>query len=118
MPILKARRKGYVSMDREFLLRKDLSLKAKGLLAHMLTVPDNWRFTVDGLVCCHKESKTAVSAALRELEKFGYLRRCYPRNEHGRIDHAEYTVCDVPLDEYEALTVDWSKRDTQKGEDV
>ena len=45
MPILKARRKGYVSMDREFLLRKDLSLKAKGLLAHMLTVPDNWRFT-------------------------------------------------------------------------
>ena len=118
MPILKAKRKGYVSMDREFLLRKDLSLKAKGLLAHMLTVPDNWRFTVDGLVCCHKESKTAVSAALKELEKFGYLRRRYPRNEHGRIDHAEYTVCDIPLDEYETLTVDWSKSDAQKGEDI
>ena len=71
MPSLKAKRKGYVSMDREFLIRKDLSLKAKGLLAHMMTLPDNWRFTVDGLVHCHKESKTAITAAIKELEQLG-----------------------------------------------
>ena len=118
MPILKAKRKGYVSMDREFLIRKDLSLKAKGLLAHMMTLPDNWRFTVDGLVHCHKESKTAITAAIKELEQLGYLRRRYPRNEHGRIDHAEYTVCDIPIHEYETLDVDWSDNNAQKGEDL
>jgi DNA-binding MarR family transcriptional regulator len=111
MPILKAKRKGYVSMDREFLIRKDLSLKAKGLLAQMMTLPNTWRFTIDGLVHCHKESKTAISASLKELEQLGYLRR-----EHGRIDYVEYTVCDIPLHKYETLVVDWSDSYAQKGE--
>ena len=59
-----------------------------------------------------------INGAIKELEQLGYLRRRYPRNSHGRIDHAEYTVCDIPLHEYETLVVDWSDNSAQKGEDL
>jgi hypothetical protein len=51
---------------------KNLSLRAKGLLSVMLTLPDDWRFTLSGLAALCKEGITAVNAAVRELERGGY----------------------------------------------
>ena len=90
-------------MDNEFLTRKDLSLKAKGLLACMLCLPPDWRFSIEGLAYINKESESAISSALRELEQFDYLRRSYPRTEDGKIANAVYTICDIPIGEYETL---------------
>ena len=103
MPKLLAKRNRFVSMDNEFLTRKDLSLKAKGLLACMLCLPPDLRFSIDGLAYINKESESAISSALRELEQFDYLRRSYPRTEDGKIANAVYTICDIPIVEYEAL---------------
>lgn len=103
MPKLKAKRNRFVSMDNEFLTRKDLSLKAKGLLACMLCLPPDWRFSIEGLAYINKESESAISSALRELEQFDYLRRSYPRTEDGKIANAVYTICDIPIVEYETL---------------
>ena len=82
---LKAKRNRFVSMDNEFLTRKDLSLKAKGLLACMLCLPPDWRFSIEGLAYINKESESAISFVLRELEQFDYLRRSYPRTEDGNL---------------------------------
>ena len=103
MPKLLAKRNRFVSMDNEFLTRKDLSLKAKGLLACMLCLPPDWRFSIEGLAYINKESESAISSALRELEQFDYLRRSYPRTEDGKIANAVYTICDIPIVEYETL---------------
>ena len=103
MPKLLAKRNRCVSMDNEFLTRKDLSLKAKGLLACMLCLPPDLRFSIDGLAYINKESESAISSALREMERFDYLRRSYPRTEDGEIANAVYTICDIPIVEYETL---------------
>lgn len=103
MPILKAKRKRFVMMDNEFLSREDMSLKAKGLLASMLSLPPEWRFSVEGLAYLHKESECAISSGLKELEQLGYLQRSYPRDENGKIARAVYTICDIPIYEYEQL---------------
>ena len=96
-------RKRFVAMDNEFLPRSDMSLKAKGLFASMLSLPPEWRFSIEGLAYLHKESECAILSGLKELERLGYLRRSYPRDENGKIASAVYTVCDIPLDEYERL---------------
>ena len=103
MPKLLAKRNRLVSMDNELLTRKDLTLKAKGLLACMLCLPPDWRFSIEGLAYINKESESAISSALRELEQFDYLRRSYPRTEDGKIANAVYTICDIPIVEYETL---------------
>jgi len=103
MPILRAKRKRFVMMDNEFLSREDMSLKAKGLLASMLSLPPEWRFSIEGLAYLHKESECAISSGLKELERLGYLQRSYPRDENGKIAKAVYTICDIPIYEYEQL---------------
>ncbi len=62
-------RKRFVAMDNEFLSRSDMSLKAKGLLASMLSLPPEWRFSIEGLAYLHKESECAISSGLKELER-------------------------------------------------
>jgi len=103
MPKILAKRNRFVSMDNEFLTKTDLSLKAKGLLACMLCLPPDWRFSIEGLAYINKENESAISSALRELEQFDYLRRSYPRTEDGKITNAVYTICDIPIVEYEVL---------------
>ena len=93
MPIYRSEKtKDYVVMSNVFLQRKDLSIKAKGLLAYMLSLPDNWKFTVGGLTSQLKECKSSVAAMLNELECNGYLRRHYTRTAGGKISEAVYEI--------------------------
>lgn len=76
MPVIRiAKTSNYVVMSNEFLRNKEMSLKSKGLLALMLSLPDNWDYSVDGLCSICKENVTAITAALKELEEFRYLIR-------------------------------------------
>lgn len=77
----------YTVMSNYHLKDKNLSLKAKGLLSMMLSLPDEWDFSVNGLVAICKESKTAIQNTLKELEECGYLVRTRIHDEKGRIDY-------------------------------
>ena len=63
----------YTKIDNRYLEDKNISLKAKGLLTLMLSLPDNWKFNVNGLCLLCKESKNAVNSAIKELKDNKYL---------------------------------------------
>lgn len=75
---------------------KDMSLKAKGLLSLMLSLPDTWDYSVAGLVKLSKDGKDSVMTALAELEKFGYLSRTQLVNDKGQFNGVEYHIFEVP----------------------
>ena len=104
MPIYRTEKnKDYVVMSNVFLQRKDLSIKAKGLLAYMLSLPDDWKFTVGGLTSQLKECKSSVAAMLNELELNGYLQRHYTRTADGKIAEAVYEIFEQPTLSYPTL---------------
>lgn len=74
------RTKDYTVMSNYHLRDKVLSLKAKGLLSQMLSLPDNWDFTLSGLCHINRESKDAIRTAINELEKAGYIVRGQKKN--------------------------------------
>ena len=75
---------------------KGMSLKAKGLLSLMLSLPDDWNYTVSGLVTLSKDGKDGVMAALVELEKMGYLTRERTTNSKGQFNGIEYNIYEQP----------------------
>ena len=75
---------------------KRLSLKAKGLLSLMLSLPDTWNYSVSGLVTLSKDGKDSVMSALAELEKFGYLERERLVNDKGQFSGIEYNIYEQP----------------------
>lgn len=87
----------YVAMPNHHLKEKEMSLKAKGLLSLMLSLPDDWDYSIAGLVSLSKDGKDSVTAALDELERFGYLSRVMRKNDKGQYAGCEYTVHDIPL---------------------
>ncbi len=89
----------FTIVSNDFLRRKDLSLKAKGLLTFILSLPDEWKFTVEGLATQLKECKSSVSKTLVELESKGYITRSYPRNDDGKIISAVYEIYESPPEE-------------------
>jgi predicted transcriptional regulator len=96
MPTIKDNKtKGYTVMN-NYLLDKNLSLKAKGLLCILLSLPDDWDCSINGLVEICKESKTAVASALGELRKYGYMRLERTHNENGTFEYV-YNVYDKPI---------------------
>lgn len=76
-----------------------MSLKAKGLLSLMLSLPDDWDYNVSGLVRLSKDGKDSVMSALQELEKFGYLTRQQLFNEKGQFNGIEYNIFEMPQQE-------------------
>ena len=64
----------YTVMSNYHLRDKRLSLKAKGLLSQMLSLPEDWDYTLAGLCYINRESKDAIRTAIRELEQAGYIR--------------------------------------------
>lgn len=78
---------------------KGLSLKAKGLLSLMLSLPDSWNYSVAGLVKLSKDGKDSVMSALGELEKFGYLSRERVINSKGQFAGIEYNIYEEPQKE-------------------
>ena len=75
---------------------KKMSLKAKGLLSLMLSLPDSWDYSVMGLVALSKDGKDSVMSALAELEKFGYLTRERLTNDKGQFAGVEYNIYEEP----------------------
>lgn len=87
-------------MSNHHFKEKKMSLKAKGLLSLMLSLPDDWNYSVSGLVKLSKDGKDSVMSALSELEKFGYLTRVRLTNEKGQFAGVEYHIFEEPQEEY------------------
>lgn len=88
--------KNYTVMSNNHFKEKEMSLKAKGLLSLMLSLPDNWDYSVAGLVTLSKDGKESVTNALCELEQFGYLTRTKATDEKGRFAGYEYNIFESP----------------------
>ena len=88
--------KGYTVMSNHHLRNHTLSLKAKGLLSQMLSLPDDWDYTLQGLVQINKESIDAIREAVRELERAGYIKRSRERDERGCLRGTVYTIYEQP----------------------
>ena len=90
------RNRGYTVMSNHHLRNRGLTLKAKGLLSQMLSLPDNWDYTLAGLSHINREKIDAIREAVRELEKAGYIVRSRERDEKGRLRGADYIIYEQP----------------------
>ena len=90
------RTRDYTVMSNHHLRNHELSLKAKGLLSMMLSLPDDWNYTTRGLAKICKEGVDAIGGALRELETAGYIVRHQLRDRQGRISDTEYVIYEQP----------------------
>ena len=94
--------RGYTVMSNHHLRNKDLSLKAKGLLSQMLSLPEDWDFTLKGLSLINRESIDAIRTAVWELEKAGYITRQQNRDGKGKMADMIYTIYEQPQPRPEA----------------
>ena len=90
------RTRDYTVMSNHHLRNGKLSLKAKGLLSMMLSLPEDWNYTTRGLAAICKEGVDAIGGALRELEAAGYIVRHQLRDKQGRISDTEYVIYEQP----------------------
>ncbi len=90
------RTRDYTVMSNFHLKDMNLSLKAKGLLSMMLSLPETWNYTTRGLAAICKEGVDAIGSAVRELEGAGYIVRRLLRGEGGRIADTEYVIYEQP----------------------
>ena len=95
---------------------KKMSLKAKGLLSLMLSLPDDWNYSISGLVTLSKDGKDSVMSALAELEEFGYLVRNRTTNSKGQFSGIEYNIFEQPQKENPIEEI--QKADNQKEENT
>ena len=111
------RTRDYTVMSNHHLRNANLSLKAKGLLSMMLSLPEDWNYTTRGLAKICKEGVDAIGAALRELEGAGYIVRHQRRDKSGRITDTEYVIYEQPqpdLSQPDTENPDMVKPDTEK----
>lgn len=85
----------YTVMSNYHLREREMSLKAKGLLSLMLSLPNDWDYTIEGLVTICKENETAVKSTLNELKDFGYLEILKVQNKKGQFEY-EYNIYEKP----------------------
>lgn len=86
----------YTVMSNHHLRNTSLSLKAKGLLSLMLSLPDNWDYTTKGLASICKDGIDSICSAVKELEQHGYIVRERVRNDKGQLTTIEYTILEQP----------------------
>lgn len=86
----------YTVMSNHHLRDKGLSLKAKGLLSQMLSLPEDWDYTLAGLAKINAEGRDAIRAAVQELERAGYIRRSRVRDGKGCLRGTEYVIYERP----------------------
>jgi len=87
--------KNFTTINNEFIFNKEMSLKAKGLLCHLLALPNDWKLYVEEVEKWHKDGKKAIYSAFKELTQLGYMERSQVR-EKGKIVSWEYTVFEKP----------------------
>ena len=90
------RNTGYTVMSNHHLRNKELSLKAKGLLSQMLSLPEDWDYTLAGLSYINREKIDAIREAVRDLERAGYIQRSRERDEKGRLRGTDYIIYEQP----------------------
>ena len=88
----------YTVMSNHHLRNTELSLKAKGLLSLMLSLPEEWDYTTKGLAHICKDGVDSICAGVRELEEHGYVIRERVRNENGQLGAIEYTILEQPIE--------------------
>jgi hypothetical protein len=82
----------YTVMSNDHFKEKEMTLKAKGLLSLMLSLPENWDYSIAGLVTLSKDGKDSVMNALIELEQFGYLKRTRRFDKQGHFAGYDYDI--------------------------
>lgn len=108
---VRKRPNNFVMLDKTFLEDDRLSFKAKGILAYLLSKPDNWKVIVGNLVKYSKDGKSAVYAGLKELKECGYYVKTPIRSEDGRrISRWESTVYEMP----DSLLFDFQEIDNEE----
>ena len=104
MPVFRVERThDYTVMSNFHLKDKRLSLKAKGLLSQMLSLPDDWDYTLSGLCFINRESKDAIRSAINELERAGYIRRRQTTDATGKFGANEYSIYERPITDSPSL---------------
>ena len=97
MPTFRADKiRNYTVMSNHHLQNHSLSLKAKGLMSFMLSLPEDWDYTMTGLARLSSDGISAVRSCVRELEEHGYLKRRRVRDENGHFADTEYTIIEIP----------------------
>lgn len=91
------RTRDYTVMSNHHLRDKRLSLKAKGLLYQMLSLPEDWDYTLSGLAYINRESKDAIRSAINELERAGYIQRHQTTDAGGKFSVNEYIIYERPV---------------------
>ena len=89
--------KDFTIMSNHHLRNAELSLKAKGLLSLMLSLPEDWDYTTKGLAHICKDGVDSITTALKELERHGYLTRQRLRYDNGQLGDIEYTIHEKPV---------------------
>lgn len=98
MAVCRVERTGdFTTMSNHHLRNETLSLKAKGLLSLMLSLPETWDYTVKGLAHISVEGVDGITSVIRELEKAGYVERRRIRDSAGRLRTAEYIIREFPI---------------------
>ena len=92
------RTRDYTVMSNHHLKDTGLSLKSKGLLSIMLSLPESWNYTTRGLAAICREGVDAIGSAIRELEAAGYIVRRLLRGDDGRITDTEYVIYERPIE--------------------
>ena len=92
--------RNFTTMSNYHLRDKELSLKAKGLLSQILSLPDEWDYSVRGLASICLEGEDCIVATLKELEIKGYLVRKQLRDANGRLGGIEYIIYETPPEPY------------------
>lgn len=87
----------YARIPKEMLRRKDISMKAKGLLSYLLGLPNDWKLYKTELVKNFTDGKDSVNSAFNELVYFGYIEAIEKPKKAGKFDGYDYTVSDIPL---------------------
>ena len=100
----------YTVMANHHLRNKALSLKAKGLLSLMLSLPDDWDYTTKGLAMICKDGVDSICSTVRELESAGYIQRRRIRDDHGRLGEIEYTILERPVEPDQAKGLETSPK--------
>ena len=98
----------FSTMSNDHFQERDMSLKAKGLLSLMLSLPSNWTFSEVGLTKLSKDGRDSVRSALKELEDFGYLVRTQQRH-NGAFSSTVYDIYETPKNRI----VDYASTDFQ-----
>ncbi|MDR1067082.1 MAG: helix-turn-helix domain-containing protein, partial [Clostridiales bacterium] len=108
----------YTVMSKLHLRNESLTLKAKGLLSQMLSLPEEWDYTLVGLSHINRERIDAIREAVKELERAGYVTRLHVRDSKGRMTGTEYVIREAPRvepDEPPSPTLDYPTQLSKEG---